>query len=601
MYASSRHSRYDGRRLTVGLVLMVALFLSSFGTLVAGTTGTIQGTVTGGPSTGPIAGVRVNAASPTGRYSATTDARGFFSIAGVVPDTYTLSFELTGYQPSSVSGVSVFADQTAKVDQSIAKSLQTIGRVSARSPGGAFQPTQTTDNYNVTSAQIVTNQGKDFNNNQVTLIASLPGASLDASGYPVIRGGRENEEGFQFEGIDYVDAYSNQFTNSLVTNGVASLQLQPGAGNASQGNSGTGVLNLIAKRGTYPAFGTFALEAGSQTFWHDLAFEYGFASPNGRISNYFSYLGQRQAELYGNRNNNLVQIGECCTTGNSFNVLNDYVDNLIYKFGRDNNQNLQIFYQGQVIQYALYAGFNPNKLQYRSNQPLALDTLTGLAGLDPTTGPATVASIISLYPGQKSQTSPLDQLPAYNQPNQALKFQYNNNLNASTYFDVRFFRTAATATFNFPTTTLNSGVANEEQILQGGSRTGAAFDITKQLNSNNLVTGGLKYSFVKPTYAQFQPNYGLISVSQGFGTPGYEIADFIPAASAGCPATDQSGTAVTCGYLSSYFPKGLPRIPAFNETADPYFRSEYAAYLNDQLTIEESAHRARSALRGGEH
>lgn len=576
-------------RLAIGVFLVATLFFNAVGTVFAGTTGSIQGTVTAEKTQTPLPGVRVSASAPTGSYKATTDARGFFSIAGVVPDTYTLSFELPGYQPQSQAGVSVFPDNTAKADQQLNKSLVTIGRVTARSAGGAFQPTQTTDSYTVTQQQIITAQGKDFNNNEVTLIASQPGASLDASGYPVIRGGRENEEGIQFEGIDYVDAYTNQFTNSLVTNGVSALQVIPGAGNASTGNAGTGTLNLIAKRGTYPAFGTLALEAGSQTYWHDVATEYGFATPNGRISNYFSYLGQRQGELYGNHNTNLVQIGRCCTSGNSFNVVNDYVDNFVYKFGPNLNQNLQLFYQGQVVQYALYAGFDPGNLQYRSNQPLALSTLAGLTGLDS----ATVGSTISLFPGQKTQTQALDQLPSYNQPNQAFKVQYNNNLNSSTYFDLRFARVASVVTFDFPITIPNSGIANQFQILQGGSRTIGAFDITKQVNENNLLTGGVKVSYVKPTFTNNNPSFGLISLSQAFGTPGYEVADFIPAGSAACPATDQLGNAINCGYLSSFFTGGLPRVPTFDQTADPYFRTEYAFYLNDQLNLGK---RVRSEL-----
>ena len=82
----------------------------------------------------------------------------------------------------------------------------------------------------------------------------------DSSGYPVIHGGREYEEDFEFEGIPYVDAYSNQFTNSLAipTGGVQLLQLTTGAGDASQPGGGTGAFNVVAKRGTYPGYAQVA-------------------------------------------------------------------------------------------------------------------------------------------------------------------------------------------------------------------------------------------------------------------------------------------------------------------------------------------------------
>ena len=84
---------------------------------------------------------------------------------------------------------------------------------------------------------------------------AVPGASLDSSGYPTIRGGRENEQGFQFEGIPYTDAFTNQFVVTLATPafGLLSVQLTPGAGSAAFGNNGTGSLNLISRKGSYPA------------------------------------------------------------------------------------------------------------------------------------------------------------------------------------------------------------------------------------------------------------------------------------------------------------------------------------------------------------
>ncbi|MGA2761372.1 MAG: carboxypeptidase-like regulatory domain-containing protein, partial [Candidatus Cybelea sp.] len=76
----------------------------------AGTTGSITGTVTrvGG---GPIAGARVTATSPSQTLTATTDASGRFSMLSLAPDTYTISVSKDGFEPSTTTGISVFADQ----------------------------------------------------------------------------------------------------------------------------------------------------------------------------------------------------------------------------------------------------------------------------------------------------------------------------------------------------------------------------------------------------------------------------------------------------------------------------------------------------------
>jgi len=163
--------------------LAVALFFNSAGTLLAGTTGTISGTITDQKTTAPLAGVRVSAVSPTGQYSSKTDAKGFYSFTGVTPDTYTVSFELTGYQPASLTGVNVFADQVAAVSLGLNKSLRTIGTVTARSPGGAFQPTQTQDSYTVTASQISTQLGKADAISETNLLVSLPGVTKDSVSY----------------------------------------------------------------------------------------------------------------------------------------------------------------------------------------------------------------------------------------------------------------------------------------------------------------------------------------------------------------------------------------------------------------------------------
>jgi len=150
----------------VGLLLAAVLFFNSVGTLFAGTTGSINGTVTDAKTHLPIAGVTVVAASATGQFKGTTDAKGFFAFNGVSPDTYLVSFQFTGLEPASTSGVNVFQDQVATVNQALSKSLSTIGRVTARSAAGAYQPGQTQDTISLGTAQIETVNGRAFNTNE---------------------------------------------------------------------------------------------------------------------------------------------------------------------------------------------------------------------------------------------------------------------------------------------------------------------------------------------------------------------------------------------------------------------------------------------------
>src|ERR1700686_2685351 len=101
------------KRLTVALLCIgiIALIATP---AKDGTTGSIQGHVTdeAGHS---MAGVSVPAASPSGHFSTTSDAGGFYSLNGLPVDTYTVTFSKDGYQSSAIPGITVVQDQPSRV------------------------------------------------------------------------------------------------------------------------------------------------------------------------------------------------------------------------------------------------------------------------------------------------------------------------------------------------------------------------------------------------------------------------------------------------------------------------------------------------------
>jgi hypothetical protein len=591
VYVLSRFSpRGNARRYIIGSLLAFVLFFNSIGTLLASTVGTISGTVTTVQGVG-IGGVRVSAVAPTGRYQTTTDPKGFYSFTGVAPDTYTVSFEATGYQPVSTTGVNVFADQIANVSAPLTKSLVTIGHITSRAPGGAFQPTQTQDTYTVTASQIDTQLGKKDAVSESSLIFTLPGASRDSSGYPVIRGGRENEEGFQYEGIPFTDAFTNQFVNSLALNGgVASLQLTPGAGDATTGNNGTGTLNLISKRGARPAFGQVEVEALAFPYSHQLQAEYGFATPDGRISNYFSFLGTRTNSQFGPRGYDTSLNGAFYSR--IFQTSSDFSDNFFYKFGKNQSQSIQVFYENQIFQfYNNIGGIDQNQtgavgiasgLCFRTCDPFAFANYNSFTNF--ANGGLTQAEIqymMTLDPYQTNPIQALNRRSAGYQPNDTFKIQYSNNLDASTYLTMKYFKVNSVVTFDQPYT---GASYTSDVALQGGLSTGWTLDATKQLNSKNLIKIGGISSFLHPVFNYSAPPYGLLAntgtFSNSFAAFGFvKPGDFCPIAAFGTP----------CGYLyngnagGTFFPGGVPRVPAYLETTGTN-RQDWATYIDDLIT-----------------
>ena len=611
---SSFHGKQSARTI---LHLFAALFITSLllvqtcAPAFAGTTGILSGTATDSATQAPLAGVQVVALAPTGRYTTTTNNSGFYSIAGVSPDTYSVSFNLTGYEPVSIPGQNVFADLTTTVSTTLVKSLRTIAHVTSRSAGGAFQPNQPVNTYSVTQHQVQTIMGTALNLAESTLITSLPGGSSDTSGYPVIRGGRENEENFEFEGIPYTDAFTNQFTNSLSVPGLGlqSAQLTPGLGNASQDNYGTGTFNLIAKRGAYPGFATGQFAIGAPAFRHQANLEWGFASPNGRISAYMALSDNNQNSAFNTLSANCVTIGTCFSRLYQFK--REFLGNVVYKFGNNNNQALQFF--TDIAQNNFFTGYgfggnNGSLLCYASCDPFTLNAALanigfappGLTGascptplactgytLNPTTTVATFQSLIQLYPGQTSLNQTLGSagtMPQTNyQPNAAFKLGYIWNINSSSVLEAMAYHLDAVVTFDLALAGGYASFNTARKQLQGGRTSGYKLDYTKQMGDKNLLKAGGEYKYLIPVFDAPANVYGLFNLIFEHG----EEFDFLTGTQ--CAAIGVAPAA--CGYIYANgvtAPSTVPR--AYENTSVE--RHDYAAYIddtwspNDKLKVE---------------
>lgn len=570
-------------RIIVSLALAFAFALCSVQPVLAQTTtGGITGTITG--PNGPLGGVVVTAVSPAGRYAATTDAQGFYSMVGVVPDTYAVTFAVTGYEMYTANGVTVGINQTVTVSQQLSRQLQTIGRTQSRSTASAFQPQQTADTYTVNTQQINTITGKANGTNEVELLLSLPGASQDILGYPVLRGGRENEEGYQYEGISYTDPFTNQFVNSLILHGESQFQVTPGAGDASNGNAGTGAINLVAKRGTNPAFGSAEYDLYGGRDEHTVNLEYGWASANGTFSSYTSFLADRVGSYqYGPAGMPALQLGDLLGRANQW--TNDFIENAVYKFGKDNNQSVQLFYNN--TQFNLHNGdgfvnqpngfgINGQPLYYKDNDPFYLFEITH-------TLPFTVAQVQALMPFTVGQTGLTQQIGSRypengTQPNDTFKLQYTWNVNPTTFLTAKYYEVNNVELFDNPYIP-EQIVFGDEASLQGGFTRGVAIDGTKQVGSKHLVGFGAEYKFLHPVFSQ--PSATLGFFEYGGGGLGFEAADFLSPTDPNCPLGPGG-----CGYLlgnnptgTQYIAPGSP-VPYANESAQTQ-RQDWALYAQD--------------------
>ena len=564
----------------------------------AATTGQISGTITDAATKAPIAGALVEAVSPSGRYSSLTDARGSYGIVGIAPDTYRVTASKSGYALESVDGVTVLPDDTKTISFTLSRQVRTLATVGVHSASSAYQPNATEDSYAVTSRALATQLGKQFNTDEKALLQSLPSITLDSQGTVKIRGGFDFQTAYTLEGIDYtqptrsVANRSENLANSNLLNGVASMQLIPGGGDASHGGTGTGLIALQAKRGTYPGFGTIDFEATGFPYLHQLGLEYGTAGSSNRLSNYFAFTGVRQDFQYGKSGLDanafwfLASGSGTIQTVASDQQQNDIVDNLVYKFGKQRQEQLQFFYENQVVRQDLsYVDVQAIQTAENIGHPgPSVLTLQQAAAIDPVWPGA-------LLPGEFTGPNVITS------PFTAYKLEYSDSFDSTTFGTVRFYRTFSDQTQQLPT----AGTYTPDN---GGLRTAIAGELSHQASGKHYLEAGGTFEFARPFgttvdfsqspafsggYTDFMP----VATSQGTRLETIEPVpayDFLPVNFSGCPAQfTPAGTAtaitVPCGYLTQFFRGGIvPKIPA-TEYGPTVSQQIYGAFLQDTISM----------------
>ena len=618
-------------------------------------TGQITGVVTD-INGAPVAAASIDIRSPGDHYTTKSDASGRFALAGLTVDTYTISTTKAGFNTFVIGGATISQDETYRVTIKLGVQLRTIGRTRARPITSAFQPEQTIDRTVVNAQGIDQLLGKSFDTNGKQLLSELPGVAIDKNGTVLIRGGTSFEGALEVEGIDYTEpnrSLSNRFENvgnGYLLNGVGSIEIIPGGGDATHGNTGTGLIALTAKRGTSPSFFTVDLEKGTlggANPSNQFGFEYGFTALKNKLSNYTTFIAEDQHYFYGpygtdpagiiadpsSINPDLQGLSTAdqrtlYTTSvfnQSFQSSRNFLNNLVYKFGRDQSEQLQFFLQSQVIHQNLDYG-GPQLLtavpQDIGNQLLygprnfnqSLEFLT--YGSDPVGLPAgqlnnaSVTDFLNRFAPRVIGAAPgatLQSPETIDSPFSAYKIEYDNNLTPTTSLQFRAYRTDDAASEALP----SQGLFVPQE---GGIRRGLASDITKVLSDKHTVRIGGKYDFSEPFGSRINTNdytgifgglynfFGQALQYSNLGANTHDIiADFLQpqpvvidpvggsvlSGTPGCIGLTPPGQPPVfsappehCGYLYHYFPNGPPPLPA--EVEAPLARQQsYGLYAQD--------------------
>jgi hypothetical protein len=296
--------------------LLLSLVLQGTISVLAGTTGAISGTVVDPQSNQPVGGARVTAESPAQSATTTSDASGRFTFVSLAPDTYTVSVPATSTRDAtSVSGVTVFADQTLTVTLQQPTKLKVIGSVTSRAASALVKPGTTADVYSVSAVQqdkASTIGGGGNLNSAWSAVATVPGVFIapNQAGYIgagatiSIRGGDYDQIGYELDGVPVNRAFDNYPSSAISSLGQQELQVYTGANPANSEAQGiSGYINQVIRTGTAPASRNIALGIGTPTFYNKASFETGGANPARTFSYYVGLGGYNQSYRYGDQYN----------------------------------------------------------------------------------------------------------------------------------------------------------------------------------------------------------------------------------------------------------------------------------------------------------
>jgi hypothetical protein len=229
------------KKTVVFALLAVSVLLSGLASAQQLQTGTIRGTVTeeNGP---PLPGVNVTAKGPKliGQVTDVTNEAGLFRLPAIPPGTYTVTFELSGFQPVKRENVVVNVGMTVTLNIQMKQStlLEEI-TVTAASPVVDIQNTKIVTQIdanmmmNLPMARSLTN-----------LINMTPGTISS-----VTHGGTGISASYEVDGINVNDPSMNGRFVTVEYDAMEEVEIITGGLPAQVGNTGGSFVNVVTKSG----------------------------------------------------------------------------------------------------------------------------------------------------------------------------------------------------------------------------------------------------------------------------------------------------------------------------------------------------------------
>ncbi|HEM49059.1 MAG TPA: TonB-dependent receptor, partial [Caldithrix sp.] len=214
------------------------LFLIS--NLFAQTTGKIAGEVRDAETGEPMAGVNILV---EGTYLGDVSAiDGSFYILNVSPGTYTISFEMIGYETLKMENLRVSVNRTAYAEAVLKQTILEEEVIVVQADKVAMKKDQTGSMKSVSSEDMSVMPIENVN-----AVVNLQAGVVNEH----FRGGRKTEVSYLVDGLQVDEGFGGEGTTVTVeAEAVSEVEVITGNFNAEYGRAMSGVVNTVIKDGT---------------------------------------------------------------------------------------------------------------------------------------------------------------------------------------------------------------------------------------------------------------------------------------------------------------------------------------------------------------
>jgi hypothetical protein len=213
--------------------------LQNLETVVAGTTGILEGFVRDKATGAPLPGVNIVVVQT--RQGAATSYEGYFRIHNLPAGAYEVRVSLLGYQATTFRNIAIRPDLATRLNVAMAAAAIALGAVEVRAEQPQIQRDVTGTIHQVEQEKIEKLPVDKFQE----IVGLQAGTTAEGN----IRGGKTREVSYLVDGLAVQNLVSGGLGIEVPRSAIQQLSIKTGGFDAEYGNALSGVVNVVTRSG----------------------------------------------------------------------------------------------------------------------------------------------------------------------------------------------------------------------------------------------------------------------------------------------------------------------------------------------------------------